>query len=50
MAAELELGNQSRDTVSPPQLHTHSNGGTPTIHSHALHISLIHRMTASYRH
>ena len=40
MAAELELENQSRDTVSPPQLHTHSNGGTPKIHSHVLHISL----------
>jgi len=79
MAAELELENQSRDTVSPPQFHTHSNGETPcrrrnytrtTMAGHrvaaatphaqqwrdtndpftcALHISLIRRMTASFR-
>jgi hypothetical protein len=50
MAAELELENQSRDTVSPPQFHTQSDGGTPTIHSHALHVSLlIRRKTASFR-
>jgi hypothetical protein len=49
MAAELELENQSRDTVSPPQIHTHGGGGTPTIHLYAKHVTLIRRKTASFR-